>query len=166
MENLNELAIKILEDAALRIKQNIQKKGITASGRTEKSIKVVERGGKIQLIKEDGRNAPIETLEIGRPGGAVPKGFNQIILEWIKDKGVQVDLIPYKTNRPHKYTVQERSERLAAGAIAYTIRESGTGRHRTPRNDVYSNVVEETILKLRKEIKDAVISSIKTNIQK
>lgn len=159
--DLNQRITAILEKAKLDIMSNLDSKKITAGGKTKDSMKVIERGGHIMLVKNGG--APLETTEAGRKAGKVPKGFNAIIQQWIKDKGIRVDLIPYKTDRPHKYTVQERSEKMAAGAMAYTIIHNGTKRHREPRNDVYSPVVDEVKKEVENVISDLMITTIKTN---
>lgn len=162
MLDINAKILQILEEAKNEIVSNIESKGIKASGRTQKSIKVVQRDGHISLIKEEGENAPIETLEIGRPAGKIPYKFNEIILLWMKDKGISGYLVPYKTDRPHKYSAQERSDRLAAGAIAYKkIRELGTERHLNPRIDVYTPPVEKAVERIKATISEVVINSIK-----
>lgn len=159
--DFKENILNILEKAKNDIVANIQDAGITASGRTEKSLQVIERDGHLLLIKGEGENAPFETLEIGRPKGAVPKGFNEIILEWIRVKGLSVTIVPYKTNRPHKYSEKERSERMLAGAIAYNIKENGTERSRNNRDDIYTPVLEETVKSISQIAVESVIKTIK-----
>lgn len=138
--------------------------GENASGRTRKTFQALERDGHLLLIQADGDGAPVTTLEKGREAGKVPHNFNSIIRQWIKDKGISVRQIPYKTDRPHKYSVEERSEIMAAGAIAHKIKTSGTDRHSTPRNDIYSNVVDEVVVDVTKILKANVISLFKSDI--
>ncbi len=159
--DFKENILNILEKAKNDIVANIQDAGITASGRTEKSLQVIERDGHLLLIKGEGENAPFKTLEVGRPAGKVPKGFNEIILEWIRVKGLSVTIVPYKTNRPHKYSEQERSERMLAGAIAYNIKENGTERSRNNRDDIYTPVLEETVKSISQIAVESVIKTIK-----
>lgn len=159
--DFKENILNILEKAKNDIVANIQDAGITASGRTEKSLQVIERDGHLLLIKGEGENAPFESLEEGRPKGSVPKGFNEIILQWIRDKGISAPIIPYKTNRPHKYREQERSERMLAGQIAYTIKEKGTERSREHRDDIYTPVLDEAVKSISQIAVDTIIKTIK-----
>lgn len=72
----------------------------------------------------------------------VPRWFHNIIRQWIIDKGIPVTLIPYKTDRPHKYSVQERSLQMAAGAIAYNIMKKGTALYQTGiPQDLFSGAI-------------------------
>ena len=160
--NLEELVYSKLETARQKIVAKIESEGEKASGRTQNSIRVEKRGGSILLIKGEGQNAPMSTLEIGRKAGAVPKGFHEIILRWMKDKGIHAEVKPYKTNRAHKYSEQEASDRQMAGGIAHNIAEYGTERSKNPK-DIYSTIVQETINDLKKEIGATIIQSIKLN---
>ena len=131
-----------LEELKARIIQNHTAAGQVASGRTAKSLRIVsdDEGGILY-----GRS-PFGTLETGRRGGKVPRQFYLIIRQWMKDKGISAPAIPYKTNRPHKYTPEERGARSMAAAIAQTIRRSGTRLFRDGgRNDIYSQEIERTM---------------------
>lgn len=78
--------------------------GQKASGRTAASLRV-------EVTEEEGTlygRSPFGTLETGRKPGKVPQGFQAIIRKWMADKGINAEPIPYKTDRPHKYTPQER----------------------------------------------------------
>ena len=163
MVDIRKHIIKTLEDAKKKIISNIEKEGISASGRTQNALSVVERGDSLMLIKNAGDNAPMETLEIGRKAGKVPKGFNEIILEWIRAKGLSIKQIPYKTDRPHKYSEQERSERAAAGAIAHTIIKKGTKRNKNKKKNIYSPVIIKTVAEINSVILNAIGSAIKVN---
>ena len=163
MPTLEEQILSRLNDAKDAIVSNIQSKGITASGRTQKAIKVKQEGSSFLLYKESGNNAPMQTLEIGREGGAVPKGFVAIIRQWMNDKGLQGTPIPYKTDRPHKYTEQERGNLSMAGAIAYgKIKNEGTNRHNKPDNTVYSPIIEQTVKDIKQIAVKSVVDTIKT----
>lgn len=134
-----------LEALAQRIRANHQKAGQVASGRTLKSIRVDVSGDEGTLY---GR-AYFGVLETGRRAGRVPRNFQQIILQWMKDKGVHADPIPYKrkasaTWQP-KYTAQERGDRSLAGAIARKIQTEGSSLYRSGgRTDIYSNEIPVT----------------------
>lgn len=140
--------IKKLEEIALRIKSNMDKAGVNASGRTKESVKVVEipNGGRIVARQY------FQGLEIGRPAGRTPYNFVEIIKQWILDKGLSVPPnVPYKTNRPHKYPQNERSLYTMASAIAYSIKRRGYdpwrngGRVKPPTDDIYSQAIQEGV---------------------
>lgn len=132
-EELGELKAKII--------QNHTAAGQVASGKTAKSLRVEleEGGGRLYGRRYFG------VLETGRKAGKVPRQFYLIIRQWMKDKGIQAPPMPYKTNRPHKYTPAERGARSMAAAIAETIRRKGTALHRKGgRDDIYSREIEVT----------------------
>lgn len=93
---------KRLEQLQQEIVGNIESKGITASGRTQRSLTVEQYDGGVRLVAKAGNRAPIDTLEIGRPAGNVPGGFRTtkkgvrdvsntfkaILVQWAKDKGI------------------------------------------------------------------------------
>lgn len=130
-----------LDELKARIIQNHTAAGQVASGRTAKSLR-------IEVDEDSGRlfgRSPFGTLETGRKGGKVPRQFYLIIRKWMADKGIQAPPIPYKTDRPHKYTPEERGALSMAAAIAETIRKKGTKLYRDGgRNDIYSKEIEKT----------------------
>lgn len=130
-----------LDELKARIIQNHTAAGQVASGRTAKSLR-------IEVDEDSGRlfgRSPFGTLETGRKGGKVPRQFYLIIRKWMADKGIQAPPIPYKTDRPHKYTPEEMGALSMAAAIAETIRKKGTKLYRDGgRNDIYSKEIEKT----------------------
>lgn len=94
--------IRVLNETKDQIRANMQSRGVNASGRTSASIRVEPYEGGIRLVGgldarhdiQDSPNiygnetAPIPTLEIGRVGGKVPKGFYYIIRQWSREKGL------------------------------------------------------------------------------
>lgn len=157
----------ILEQAKEQIKLNLDVENINASKRTSDSLQVVEYDGGVKLVIGGEDTAPLSTLEIGRPGGAVPFNFTEIIKQWIIDKGLSTNPIPY-VRQPSdrwqpKYTPEERGLNAAAGAIVQKIKTIGTDRHIQPRNDIYSNIVEKTKEILKKEIFNYTANFVKTN---
>lgn len=141
-----------LEKAAESIRQNLESKGINASGRTSNAIKVRKIASGFQLGKfsEGERTAPLRTLEIGRPGGKVPAGFKGIIFQWTIDKGFKTE------NNSHRWAI--------ATKIAKKIADSGTDRHHR-HEDVYSSVVKEAAAELSKNINALFATEIKNVIQ-
>jgi len=147
-----------LEALRLSIIGNHLKAGQKASGRTAASLRVE--------VSEDsgtlwGRNA-FGVLETGRKGGRVPKDFQGIIMQWMRDKGIHAAPIPYLTDRPHKYTPQQRGELRMSYLIARKIRKEGTRLFRTGgRSDIYTPEVEKAV----KNIGDRMLSLIKQKIE-
>lgn len=92
----------ILQLAKDDIQRRMADEDINASGRTSKSFRVVTEGSHVMLVMGGERTAPLETLEIGRPGGNVPGGFvltktgtvdvsntfKAILIQWAKEKGI------------------------------------------------------------------------------
>lgn len=162
MPTLEEQILSRLNEAKDAIVSNFRAKNITASARTENALDVRQVGGILDLYKKAGDNAPMQTSEIGREAGAVPRGFVAIIRQWMKDKGLQGTPVPYKTDRPHKYTEQERGDMSLAGAIAATIKNEGTKRHKQPDNTVYSPIIDQTIKDIKNIAIKSVVDTIKT----
>jgi hypothetical protein len=157
---------KILEEAKKRIVDNIQSSGITASGRTERSIRVEKYQGGVRLVVGGEQTAPFGTLEAGRKPAPPPQNFLQIIMQWIIDKKIEVKPIPYKKEGGGKYTPEQRGLISLAGAIIWSpnsgIVPTGTKRYKTPQNNIYSNVVKEVVPDVRKTIVKGIIDIIKT----
>lgn len=129
-------AKKIINDELLQLRQRIidnhLRAGQKASGRTIQSLRVEssEDGGTLFGRKAFG------TLETGRKGGRVPAGFYQIILQWVKDKGIQVE-------KPKTF----------AYFVARKIAREGTSLYRQGgRADIYSNEIPKTVESIGKRI--------------
>jgi hypothetical protein len=150
-----------LQSLADRIKANHKNAGQVASGKTLRSIHVDVTDKEGALF---GR-AYFGVLETGRRAGRVPRNFTGIILQWMKDKGVHADPIPYK-RKPSagwspKYTAQERGDYSLAGAIATRIRKEGSKLYRDGgRTDIFSNEIPTTT----KNILDRLVTIMKENI--
>ena len=155
LEELENLKAKILE-------QHLRA-GQKASGRTGESMHVEATEYEGTLY---GRSA-FGVLETGRKAGKTPSGFQAIILQWMSDKGIKAEPIPYKTDRPHKYTPQERGDMSLAYLIARKIRNEGTRLFRQGgRSDIYSNVIPATKEKIMQRIVKLLqveITNIKLN---
>lgn len=136
MENVKDDVLSIvseeLEVLKERIVANHRAACQVASGRTIESMKVerTEDGGILW-----GRNA-FGTLETGRKPGKVPKGFSDIILQWMEDKGI-------KANHPKSF----------AFLVARKISEEGTKLFRDGgRNDIYSPEIIDTMESISERI--------------
>ena len=113
-----------LESLKKRIIDNHLSAGQKASGRTIASMHVESSDDGGVLF---GRRA-FGTLETGRRGGRVPKGFYHIILQWVRDKGIQVE-------KPKTF----------AYFVSKKIAREGTSLFRQGgRDDIYSNEIPKT----------------------
>lgn len=113
-----------LESLRQRIIENHIRAGQKASGKTISSLRVDVNDNKGTLF---GRQV-FGVLETGRKPGKVPKGFYQIIQQWVKDKGIQVE-------NPKSF----------AYLVARKIAREGTELHRQGgRADIYSPEIEKT----------------------
>ena len=127
MTSVYDLAVQLLEKACQDIKDEMAAKGINATGNTSRSFRVERYDGGIRLVMggESYPTAPLETLEVGRPGGNVPGGFRMtkagvldvsntfkaILVEWAKAKGI--DLVVFDRGG---YIFHGRVAALAEGA--------------------------------------------------
>lgn len=149
-----------LHTLRLRIIENMKRNKQIVTGKTAQSlaVEVDEWGGRLM-----GNVPVIPTLETGRKAGRVPRGFASIIYQWMQDKGIHGDPIPYIRSGKHKYSAQERGDRSMAAAIAYTIKTKGSRLHRTGgRADVYSNEIPKTIARLQERLGMLVLESVKS----
>jgi hypothetical protein len=163
--DLKQIVEAKLKAAISKIQDNLESTGTNASGRTSQSLRLESSDYGFIIY---GRKA-FATVETGRMSGGIPKGFNDIIKQWIKDKGISVTQIPYKRKesenwRP-KYSVSERSLNIAAGAISFTIKKSGTSLFRKGgRKDIFSNTFSEALPEIKKDIQFEIIKQIKLNL--
>lgn len=107
-----------------RVIENHIRAGQKASGRTISSLRVeiTSDGGIVWGRK------PFATLETGRKGGKVPRGFYKIIYDWIIDKGL----------------IFEKPKSVAY-LIARKIKREGSKLYRDGgRDDIYSKEIERT----------------------
>lgn len=120
----------ILQMMRERIANNLDAFRITATGRTRDSLKVERYDEGCRLIA-DGTGAPIETTEVGSPPHWVPIAA---LKEWADA-------------RWHRY-----GEMHNPYAVQRSIAKNGTQRFRSPRGDVYTQVVEEMMPELEKAL--------------
>lgn len=144
---LQQEILQVLMQTRDEIRANMSSKGINASGRTSESLTAAVYKGGVKLYFSAGDRAPMETLEIGRPGGAVPRNFTDIIYQWSLDKGLNWG--------------NEKARRKIAGAVAWgKIRPFGTNRHENPV-DVYSTPVA----KAREVLSKIIVQHLWTEMQ-
>lgn len=161
-----QIVTEELQDMAKRIADNLDSTGTTASGRTAKSLRVEGTDfGALMLARRN-----FKGVEIGNAPGKYPKGFNQIIKQWILDKGISITQLPYKrkasANFSQKYSAEERGLNAMAGAISHSIIKSGTDLFKKGgRDDIYSNELKVTTGIIKKRLASEIISQIKSNIK-
>lgn len=121
-----------LEDLKRRIIANHERAGQVASGRTRASLRVEASEDRGTLWGK----SPFGILETGRKPGKVPKGFYQIILQWVKDKKINVE-----------------NPKTFAYFVSKKIANEGTALFRSGgRTDIYSNEIPVTIENIGKRI--------------
>ena len=147
MESLTNDIRKALLQCKAEILAAMDAKNINASGRTARSLQVVETNDTIGLYLVGKDHAPLSTLEIGRPGGRVPKGFYQIIKQWTYDKNLQFS--------------SERERATFAYFTARKIAADGTKRHEQPV-EVYSVPVQQAKTNIHDILVRAFGTALKT----
>lgn len=157
--------LKILTDCKAEIINNMQSEGVTVTGRTASSLTVEDRGDHLVLLQKP-EGAPLDTTQFGRPAGKVPMGFRQIIKQWIIDRKIPTQPVPYVRtpleNWQPMYTPEERGLAAAAGAIAHKIATKGTERFANPKTNIYTEPIDKAIDK----ISNFLLTEITTNIRK
>lgn len=148
VEDTRSIMVDELEKLRIRIANNIRDKGMTASGRTQGSMHVeVASSGEMEKGVLLGRKA-FATTERGRKPGKVPKGFYEIIKQWVIDKGAWAF-----------DTVGARNS--FAYLVARKIARDGTKLHQNGgQSDVYSSEIPKTIEALQSRIMKSFIEKI------
>lgn len=135
---IKEILIDIMQSSRDSIADAIVREGANASGRTIKSLRSeVTEGDDGMSARLFGRQA-FHTLERGRAGGRVPRGFRHIIRQWMMDKGIDFGNEP--RNRSFAYFVA--SKIALEGTKLY--REGG-------RTSIYSPAIDTA----RQRLEDA-----------
>lgn len=141
MAGIKELIQNTLDGWVLTIKDNIHKENAWVTGKTGNSLEVVQIDDTHWQIL--GCNY-FQTLEKGREGGKVPKGFYYIIKQWAKDKGIVADNI----NRFAYFTARK-------------IADYGTELYRKGgRTSIYTDVAETGV----EELQDKLLEIIEIQI--
>ena len=147
--DIRRILTSALEEAKVKIQQNLASTGTNASGRTSQSL-TVEVDGNTGVLY--GRQA-FGTVETGRKPGKVPSGFRDIIYQWMQDKDVHAKVEGRRS--------QESADRSMAYIIARKIANEGSKLYRDEgRDDIYSNVLPLTIERVRNEVTNVYIINI------
>lgn len=146
----SEIVVRELQDLAQRIADNIARNGQTASGKTARSLEVVEGQDEMLLL---GRKY-FDNLERGvPPWSSINKnkihGFASILYRWSQDKGISF--------------ADDKERTSFAFALAYKIANKGTQLFRNGgRADVYSNEIPKTIDNIARKLADEVVMKFET----
>ena len=145
-DKMKDEIVAILEQAKAEIQGRMESEGINASGRSSASFSVEPYDGGVRLVYGGAGTAPLPTLEVGREGGNVPKGFTDILVQWSIDKG-----IPFELSKTGKDT----RRRSFAYLLGRRIQREGTLRHKQPV-DVYTTAVMDAVDKVEESLAVAV----------
>lgn len=152
IHNLDEMLSEWAENVVVRIQENLDSTGTTASGKTKESLEYELTDTGVRIL---GRQY-FQGVELGRPAGKVPYRFQDIIRQWMKDKGIE-----------SQFGEKEWQKRNAAYLIAQKIKESGTQLYRQGgRSDIFSNVINEEVENLTEKIFFEISESIAEGLQK
>ena len=143
--------INILNQAKTDIQSNMAKFGINASGRTSASLVVEEYENGVRLVSRGESIAPFPTLEVGRKGGKVPKGFYYTLIQWSRDKGISF--------------ATESERKTFAYFLSQKIASEGTERHRNPNTEVYTPIIQSVRKEIEKIFFAKIIKEIKIHVK-
>lgn len=149
MNSLFDRVAERLERLRADIVAAIEREGETASGRTQRSLMVVQDEKGVRLVAAAGERAPLNTLEIGRKGGKVPKGFYLILRQWSIDKGLTF--------------ASDRERNTFAYLLGRRIAREGTLRD-AQHVDIYSSLTEQAAREISGMLGASVKEQIKSNI--
>lgn len=134
------------------IRSAIVAAGEMASGKTAASLSYIQTPTQLTILA-DGAHAPIRTLQYGsRPTPRGGNGFLPAIVQWVKDKGLDVKRGPRQS--------LEAAQKAAASAIYSKIWREGTDRHKTPRHDVYTPALEQAVKDFETVVGDYIVNQI------
>lgn len=146
MEDVKQLAAKILDEARVMIQANMAKryrtsKGerwINASGRSSAAFQVEDKDGvHVRLVYKGDDVAPLDTIQFGTTG--VPPV--SVIEQWQRDKGL---------------------EGINPWAIRTNIKkQGGTERHVEPQDWVIGPVVEAAVDALNEQLPAAAVRHVR-----
>lgn len=150
--SIEEFITQTLNDTRATILQNMAAKNVNASGRTAAAIVVEQTApSSWRLVKKAGNNAPLMTLEVGRPAGAVPRGFYYIIKQWTRDKGLAF--------------ATERERGTFSYFVARKIAREGTRRNKQ-NIDIFTTATKEARKLIRKNLGAIVRATLVNDVKK
>lgn len=136
MEEIYKAVEERLARLAADIRIEMDSKGINASHRTERALKVYRYDGGVRLVIGAGDVAPLETLEVGVKAGVQKDTptFRAVLFKWSRDKGIS--FASDKERARFAYFLSKRIER------------EGTLRNKQPE-DVYSSAARVAVRDIR-----------------
>lgn len=147
---MEEKIVALMEKAKEDIQSRMEAENINASGRSSASWRVVRYASGVRIVYGGTDTAPLETLEIGRPGGPVPKGFTDILVQWSRDKGIPFD--------------SEGKRRSFAYLLGRRIQREGTLRNMA-HVDVYTSIVMDVAEKVKDGLRSVFTMQIHETIR-
>lgn len=152
MLEMKDILLSFLQQISKDIKTAQSQQKRIASGKTALSLEPEANAATGILYG----NISVNVLETGRKPGAVPKGFQAIILKWMSDKGI------FQSEKLAK-------QKSIAFLIARKIQEHGTALHiQGGKSGVLSNVITEerisvfetqVLQKMGREIQEGIITT-------
>lgn len=131
---VRDLLEKTMRDIKAGIERNMTNLHRNASGKSVRSLKYTIDG---DLHAQLEGNISFLWMEKGRKRGKIPSNFQNIILQWIRDKGISVS----------------GDEHDAAWLIAQHIRKHGTKLNYTGGfDDIYTSVINTNVNALYKKL--------------
>ena len=142
---VRDILEKTMRDIKAGIERNMTNLHRNASGKSIRSLKYTIDG---DLHAQLEGNISFTWMEKGRKRGKIPSNFQNIILQWIRDKGISIS----------------GDERDAAWLIAQHIRKNGTKLNYTGGfDDIYTSVINTNVKDLYKKL-DWWLDNIVTDV--
>jgi len=145
MEDVRNLAVKILDEARVAIQANMARRyrtsrgerWINASGRSSAAFKVEDKDGvHVRLVYKGDDVAPLDSIQYGTTGVAPVS----VLSDWIRDKGLDLNPWAVRTN------IKKRG---------------GTERHVEPQDWIVGPVVEAAVDALKEQLPAAAVRHVR-----
>lgn len=144
-EGIGERCVNSIRGAMASANEN-------ASGRTSASLGYKEDNYNL-LVFADGEHAPFHTTQWGnKPTPTGGNGFLPQIIQWLKDKCLDVDVKPTET--------LEQAQARAGRAIYTKIWREGTERYKTPIQGIYTPALDAAVDEFTNKVAGAVVKMI------
>jgi len=152
MEDVRNLAVKILDEARVAIQANMAQhyrtthgeRWINASGRSSAAFKVEDKDGvHVRLVYKGDDVAPLETIQYGHDGHGENTPTVADIMRWGREKfGMELSA-------------------GQAAAIVRNIEKNGTERFREPQEWIITPVVETAVDALNEQLPAAAVRHVR-----
>ena len=140
--DVSEILSEWAENVIIRIQDNLDSTGTTASGKTKESLRYEIEGDEFsQKLTIYGRPY-FQGVEEGRGAGKVPYNFTDILYKWATDKGIITN-----------FGDTESKQRSVLYIVGQSIKHHGTQLfQKGGRLDIYTNVINEELPKLEEDV--------------